>query len=416
MMLITGFLLTACENSNYGSQVTFNEPTSMSLLRYEDTLPYSVYGRFQPEGLYTKNEISLADDDIEFYLLHIYNENYENTARTSSYGISLESSLDLRVNILYEENIIFSFDFKPIDSFEYKQTIPNNQFVGVEEGGNVTVQIIQLNSALSSETIYTDTFTFYDNYLPTDQELELYQPYQNLYYPILYSILIAVGFSLLFFAIIIIYRKYYKITINKLLQDENKSKFLLSPYIFIIGLIFVGIVSGILTNEYIKTKYHENHFSNIYVSATTRAEWELDWDNITISRLDVRVNGEELATYMNVTDRIEITTFLDYSLIKENVDNIIFDKQDEPICIGDSNCYYLGDWSEIELYLTDGATTFKFSVREVDEYTYLLMFNREGGSRLMAFTIDEDSPYLSDIKKIHDEIEAALAVYMANSD
>ena len=416
IMVISGLLLTSCQNPNYGSQVTFNDPTSMSLLRYEDTIPYSVYGRFQPEGLFTKNEISITDDDIEFYLMHIYNENFTNSTRISSYGISLKSNVDLQVNVLYEDKIIFSFDFNPISTFEYKQTIPNNQFVGVEDGDSVSVQIIQLYSEFTGETIFTDTFTFYDNYLPSSQDLESYQTYQNLYYPVLYSIIITVGFILLLFALIIIYRKYYKITINQLLQEENKSKFLLSPYIIIIGLILVVIASGIFTNEFIKTKYHENHFSNIYVSATTSAEWELDWENITISRLDVRVNGEELATYMNVTNRIEITTFLDYSIIKESVDNIILEKQDEPICMEDFGCIYYGEWAEIELYLTDGSTTFSFSIQKYDEYTYFIYFSRTSGSRLMAFTIDEDSPYLSDIKKIHDEIEDVLAIYMANND
>ncbi|MDT8337505.1 MAG: hypothetical protein RQ856_06765, partial [Candidatus Izemoplasmatales bacterium] len=80
ILLITIMILTltftSCEDPNYSSQVTFNEPTYMSLLRNEDTVPFSIYGRSQPEGVYIKDILTYVDEDIEFNLLHIYNDNY----------------------------------------------------------------------------------------------------------------------------------------------------------------------------------------------------------------------------------------------------------------------------------------------------------------------------------------------------
>jgi hypothetical protein len=409
--------LTSCENPKYSSQVTFNQPTNMGLLRYEETIPYSIYGRWQPEGFYTNDVLTYKDQEIDFKILHIYKENSSDPSRISSYGISIQSDVDLRIDVYSGLKMIFSIDFQPNGTFEYKQTIPNNLFVGVNENDEVTVKISPLDSNIMGDEFYQDTFTYTDNYEPTDLELENYQPYQNLYYPLATPIIISILFIVGYVVMVVVYRLYYKKEINELLEQEKKTKFLLSPYIVAIGLFFIIGISGILTNEIAKTKYHENHFSNIYVSATTTGIIDLDWENITLSKLDVRVNGEDMATYMNVTDRIEITTFLEYSRIKENVDNILEYKKDEPFCTGeDFYCVMIGFWAEIELYLTDGSTTFKLSIREYDEYTYYCALDHGSGTGLLYFTIDEEDPYFSDIQNIHNVIEDALDDYMKSVD
>ena len=418
MLMMTFVLtLTSCEDPNYSSQVTFNEPTAMSLLRYEDTIPFSVYGRNQPDGLFTKDILTYTDENIEFHLLHLYNEDYTDASRISSYGISLITDVDLAVNVFYGNNKIFSIDVRPNGSFEYKQTIPNNLFAGIEDDEQIFVKITPIDYIYLGDEIYLETFTYFENYEPSAIELADYQEYENSYYPVLYAVLIVFGFILLYLSIVFVYRRIYKKAINKLLEQENKTRFLLSPYILAIGLLVITVILGIFTNVIVKAKYNENHFSNLYVSATTTEVWDLDWNNIIISRLDVRVNEEELATYMNVTDRIEITSFLDYSKIKNNIDNIIEDKKNEPVCdAGGSVCIMIGYWTEIELYLSDGSTMINLSIRKNDDYTYFCTFSRITGPILMTFIVDEENPIFSDVKNIHDEIKEALVDYMANEE
>jgi len=415
-IMILTLTFTSCEDPNYSSQVTFNEPTYMSLLRYEDTVPFSIYGRSQPEGVYTKDILTYVDEDIEFNLLHIYNDNYTDSSRISSYGISIVSDIDFQLDVYFGYNMIYSIDFQPNGTFEYKQIIPNNLFVGIEDNEQISVKIKPIDSPYLGDEIYLDTFTYRDNYQPSTIELADYQEFHNIYYPVLNVVLVAIGFILLYLIIVFIYHRIYKKAINQLLGQENKTRFLLSPYILAVVLLVITIVSGVFTNEVIKTRYHENHLSNIYVSATTTEVWDLDWDNIIISKLDVLVNGEDLATYMNVTDRIEITSFLDYDNIKENVDNIIEDKRNEPVCAGDLTCIMIGYWTEIKLYLTDGSTIFELSIRKLDDYTYFCAFSRTTGPLLMTFTVDEGSSIFSDVKNIHDEIKDALAGYMESVD
>ncbi len=407
---------TSCEDPNYSSQVTFNEPTYMSLLKNEDTVPFSIYGRSQPEGVFIKNILTYVDDDIEFNLLHIYNDNYTDSSRISSYGISIISDIDFQLDVYSGYNMIYSIDFQPNGSFEYKQTIPNNLFVGIEDNEQISVKIKPIDSPYLGDEIYLDTFIYRDNYQPSTIELVDYQEFHNIYYPVLNVVIVAIGFMFLYLIIVFVYQRIYKKAINKLLEQENKTRYLLSPYILAFVLLAITIVSGVFTNEFMKIRYSENHLSNIYVSATTTEVWDLDWDSIIISKLDVRVNGEEIATYMNVTDRIEITSFLDYDRIKENIDNIIEDKRNEPVCAGDLTCIMLGYWTEIELYLTDGSTIFVLSIRKLDDYTYFCAFSRATGPILMTFTVDEDSFIFSDVKNIHDEIKDALADYMESVD
>lgn len=326
------------------------------------------------------------------------------TNTTSSYAFELITSEKLSIELTCNNNSIYNLDLEPKRSIDYTTTIPNNNFVGMcNSGDNVEIEIKN-----KDEIVFETEFEYFVEL--TDIGVDGFHIYTQNQYNTNNYIYIGLGYLILTILGIIIYRYLYKININKSLSSEPvKVRKLIDIEIIIILMFLISVVLYFGTISLSKQLYNNSHFSDVYVSMTTATVFDIDFDNLTLEKVEAIESEGELITYKSGTLATVVELQLDYSLIKDEIEVVLSDFDGEKVC-SSQRCILYGPKPAIRLTFTDGETNFTF---KIDKGTTVYITGSNAVANQDFFTFHFSSGYEDEINHIYQEV---LNAYELNKE
>jgi len=86
------------------------------------------------------------------------------------------------------------------------------------------------------------------------------------------------------------------------------------------------------TMSFNKLIYDNTHYSNIYISNTTATIFDVDLNNLTLEKIEIRLSDGELITSFSKSATVD-KLVLDYTIIKNNIEKILIDYRIDRIII-----------------------------------------------------------------------------------
>lgn len=348
ILLVVIVLLSACSSSinnqvnlNYADDGTIipNIRSDVSQLLYKDVL-------VENNDSFTLKVFvvaySLADNLIP-----------NNT--NSSYAFQIITKENMSIDFTCNDKLIYNINLAPNQSIDYVKTIPNNNFIGKCDNGN----IINIQISVENKIIFESNFEYLVEI--SDVGVNGFQIYQEDQYNKNNYLYIGLIFLVLEIILIFIYRLMYKVNINRSLKSVNKKiKRLINVDTFIILslVILLGLYFGTMCLS--KQIFTNTHYSEVYVSDTTATIFDIDLNNLTLEKTEVRVVDGELITRSSRATVVELD--FDYLLIKNNIETILSNYNGKKVCSSHLACTLYGPMPAIILTFSDGQTEFTFGI------------------------------------------------------